>query len=291
MVSAVNARERFRADLAGPEPVFAPLCLDPLSARLVDELGFGAGYLSGGALGFRYAVGEALLTTTEIADAARRITARSELPLIVDGGVGFGDAVHMARATSLFEATGAVAVEFEDQVAPKRLHHHIGVEHLVDVEEMAAKLRAAAEARTDADFLIIARTGGFRHEGFEAGVARLSAYREAGADVLMAFCREDDLRAVGERFADVPLSTITSLDHHSADEWRALGWRLIIDAFTGQALTIESVRNAYRRFVDSGATGVAIDGMGLHRELVELCGLEPYLDIERATTERPAAGG
>ena len=117
--------------LAGPAPVFAPLCLDPLSARLASDAGFAAGYLSGGALGFQYAVGEALLSYSEIADVARRITARSDLPLIIDGGVGFGDAVHTARATALFEATGAVAVEYEDQVAPKRLHHHIGVEHLV----------------------------------------------------------------------------------------------------------------------------------------------------------------
>ncbi len=266
--------------------MFAPLCLDPLNARLIEQLGFGAGYLSGGALGFQYAVGEALLSYNEVADAARRITARSDLPLIVDGGVGFGDAVHMARATSLFEATGAVAVEFEDQVAPKRLHHHIGMEHLVPTEEMAGKITAASEARTDTDFLLIARTGGFRHEGFDAGIARLEAYRDAGADILMAFCRSSDLQAVGDHFA-TPLATITGLDQHTPDEWRGFGWQLIIDAFTAQALAITSTRDAYQRFLDTGTTGTEIDGMGLHGELVKLCGLEPYLDIERATTERP----
>ena len=251
----------------------------------MEQLGFGAGYLSGGALGFQYAIGEALLSYNEIADVARRITARSDLPLIVDGGVGFGDAVHMARATSLFEATGAVAVEFEDQVAPKRLHHHIGVEHLVSTEEMAGKIRAAADARDDADFLIIARTGGFRHEGFDAGIARLEAYRDAGADVLMAFCRSSDLQAVGDHFT-APLATITGLDQHSPDEWRGFGWQLVIDAFTAQALAVTSTRHAYERFLETGSTGVEIDGMGLHGELVTLCGLEPFLDIERATTER-----
>ncbi|MGF1596523.1 MAG: oxaloacetate decarboxylase [Acidimicrobiales bacterium] len=284
-----SARRRFADDLAGDHPVYAPLCLEPLAARQLERLGFGAGYLSGGALGFSYAVGEALLTTTEIADVARRITARSDLPLIVDGGVGFGDAVHMARATALFEATGAVAVEFEDQVAPKRLHHHIGVEHLVPVEEMAAKITAAAEARSDDGFAIIARTGGIRHEGLEAGLARLEAYREAGADILMAFCRRPDLATVGSRFPDVPLATITALDQHSTEEWRSFGWNLIIDAFTAQALAITTAEEAYRRFLDTGSTGVEIDGLGLHRDLVELCGLEPLLDIERATTERPDA--
>lgn len=284
---ATDARTRFREALSGPQPVFAPLCLDPLNARMVEQMGFGAGYLSGGALGFQYAVGEALLSYNEIADAARRITARSDLPLIVDGGVGFGDPVHVARATALFEATGAVAVEFEDQVAPKRLHHHIGIEHLVPTDEMAAKVTAAAESRNDADFLIIARTGGFRHEGFDAGIARLEAYREAGADILMAFCRSSELRAVGEHFTDTPLSTITGLDQHTPAQWQDLGWQLIIDAFTAQALAVTTVRGAYESFLASGSTGVEIDGMGLHGQLVEVCGLEPYLDIERRTTEQP----
>jgi len=283
---AGSARQRFRTALEGPDPIFAPLCLDPLNARMVEQLGFGAGYLSGGALGFQYAVGEALLTYTEIAEVAARITARSNLPLIVDGGVGFGDPVHVARAMMLFEAAGAVAVEFEDQVAPKRLHHHIGVEHLVSTEEMAAKIEAAVATRTDPDFLVIARTGGFRHEGVDAGIARLEAYRNAGADILMAFCRPADLRAVGDHFTDRPLSTITGLDQHTPAEWRDLGWQLIIDAFTAQALAITSTRAAYERFLESGSTGLEIDGMGLHGQLVELCGLEPLLDIERATTEQ-----
>lgn len=288
----MSPRTQFRQALAGPDPVFAPLTLDPLTARMVEQAGFGAGYLSGGALGFQYAVGEALLTVTEVADAARRITARSGLPLIVDGGIGFGDAVHMARATWELEATGAAAVEFEDQVAPKRLHHHVGVEHLVPTEEMVAKLQAAAGARNDADFLIIARTGGFRHEGFEAGVERLAAYKDAGADVLMAFVREADTARLGELVADrfgVPLSTITSLDTHTGPEWRERGWHLIIDAFTTQALAIQAARDVYRKFQTEGRTGVTVDAMGLHGELVGVCGLEPLLDIERATTERDAS--
>jgi 2-methylisocitrate lyase-like PEP mutase family enzyme len=285
----MSPRTQLRQALAGPEPVFAPLCLDPLTARLIEQSGFGAGYLSGGALGFQYAIGEALLTTTEVADAARRITARSDLPLIVDGGIGFGDAVHMARATWELEATGAAAVEFEDQVAPKRLHHHVGVEHLVTTEEMVGKIRAAADARKDSDFLIIARTGGFRHEGFDAGVERLAAYRGAGADVLMAFVREADTGRLGQlapQRLGAPLATITSLDTHTPAQWKERGWQLIIDAFTTQALAISAARDVYQRFQADGATGVTVDAMALHGELVGLCGLEPLLAIERATTER-----
>lgn len=286
-----DARRRFRAALSSGQPVFAPLALDPLNALLIDQAGFGAGYLSGGALGFQYAVGEAQLTSTEIADAARRITDRSALPLIVDGGVGFGDPIHTARATQLFEAAGAVAIEYEDQVAPKRLHHHVGVEHLVPVEEMVAKITAALDARTDDDLLVIARTGGFRNEGFDAGVARMTAYRDAGADIVMALPRDDELAPIAELVTDVALATITGLDHHTPSEWSALGWSLIIDSFTAQALAVHHTRQALERFQAEGTTGVETGGMRLHRELVEICGLDEWLELERATTEQSTATG
>jgi 2-methylisocitrate lyase-like PEP mutase family enzyme len=123
-----------------------------------------------------------------------------------------------------------------------------------------------------------------RHEGVEAGVERLRAYVDAGADIAMAFCRDGDLRMVAEA-VDAPMSTITGLDHHTPAEWADMGWNLIIDAFTAQALAINSTRDAYERFLSTGSTGTEIDGMGLHRELVDLCGLNPLLEIERNTTE------
>ncbi|MEE2806331.1 MAG: isocitrate lyase/phosphoenolpyruvate mutase family protein [Actinomycetota bacterium] len=279
-----GVRQRFRQEIFGDDTVFAPLVLDPLAGLLAQEFGFSAGYLSGGALGFQYAVSEALLTTTEIADAARRITSRCELPLIVDGGVGFGDPVHVVRATWEFEQAGAAAVEFEDQVAPKRVHHHIGVEHLISTDEMCAKVSAAAEARSDSDFLIIARTGAMRHEGVDRGISRLESYIDAGADVAMAFCRDQDLQKVATKIS-APLATITSLDQHSRQEWKDYGWSLIIDAFTSQALWLTATRDAYRKFMQYGSTGIDIDGMKLHRELVETTGLASLLDLERRTTE------
>jgi 2-methylisocitrate lyase-like PEP mutase family enzyme len=280
----IRFSDAMAAAAGGASPVYAPLCLDPLTARMLDELGFNAGYLSGGALGFQYAISEALLTVTEIADVARRITSRSDLPLIVDGGVGFGDPVHVSRAVWEFERAGAVAVEFEDQVAPKRVHHHVGVEHLVPVEEMCAKITAAAEARDDASFQIIARTGGMANESVEAGIARLQAYVEAGADIGMALCRPADHARVAAA-VEAPMSTITSLDQRPATEWAELGWSLIIDAFTAQALAISSTRDAYRQFLATGQTGAEIDGMGLHRELIDLCGLRPLVELEQRTTE------
>ncbi|MEL7209859.1 MAG: isocitrate lyase/phosphoenolpyruvate mutase family protein, partial [Actinomycetota bacterium] len=123
----MSARSEFNRRLTAGPPLLVPLALDPLAARQCAAVGFDAVYLSGGALGYAYAVSEALLTLTEICDVAARITRRCDLPLIVDGGVGFGDAVHLTRAIWDVEATGAAAIEIEDQVAPKRVSHHRGI--------------------------------------------------------------------------------------------------------------------------------------------------------------------
>ena len=290
MTTAVTAKRRgLRSALGSGEPVFAPLCLDPLTARITEGLGYHAGYLSGGALGFQLAVSEALLTLTELATAARQIVQRSGLPLIVDGGVGFGDAVHMDRTIRELEATGAAAVEIEDQVSPKRVSHHRGVEHLVSTEEMVAKLRVAVAARSDPDFLIIARTGAVRNESFDAAIERSRAYRDAGADVLLLMPSEPAQWEKAPELLRAPLAAFAPLDERTPGEWRELGWALVIDAFTAQLLSVQAIREAYGGFMSEGKTGRDLGGGNFvrpYRELSELAGLEALFDIERATTER-----
>jgi methylisocitrate lyase len=276
-------RDAVEAAAAGAAPVVGPLTLDPLTARLVESLGYGAGYLSGGALGYQYAVSEALLTITELADTCRRMTVRSTLPIVVDGGVGFGDPVHVQRAMWEFEAAGAAAIELEDQVAPKRVSHHRGVEHLIPAEEMAAKIVAAVEARTDPDFLIIARTGAVRHEGFDAAVARLGRYREAGADLLLLFPSNDEEWAAAPDLLDAPLVAMVSVE---AVAGLPPGWPLAVDPFTGQVLAYRAMRDAYRRFLAEGTAGHPVkELMAVYRELPAMAGLDALYDLERRTTE------
>lgn len=273
--------------LAGGEPVFAPLCLDPLTARMAADAGLSFGYLSGGALGYSYAVSEALLTLTELVDVTRRLTARAPLGIIVDGGVGFGDPVHVARAVWEFEAAGAAAIELEDQVAPKRVSHHRGVEHLVETSMMTAKIEQAVAARSDSAFLIIARTGAVRNEGFEAALERLTAYQRAGADVLMLMPEDDDQCLRARDALAAPLATITSLDARPPSAWAELGWNLIIDPFTAQVLAFDVVRKAYRQFQESGATGAdRARVFEIYRELPGVAGLDALYAIEDMTTER-----
>jgi methylisocitrate lyase len=287
-----EVRAAFRHLLAGDEAVFAPLCLDALGARVAAAEGFRAGYVSGGALGYAMAVSEALLTLTEIADVTRNVVQRGGLPTIVDVGVGFGDPVHVARTVWEIEATGAVAIELEDQVAPKRVSHHRGIEHLVDVEVMCAKLRHAVAARQDPDFLLIARTGAIANEGFEAALARCAAYRAAGADMVMLLTGDEAQWRQASAALDVPLATITAFGARTPSQWRALGCALVIDPITPQVLAVQAVREAYRRLHAEGHTG--IDPRTLfarYRELPTLAGLDPLYAIEDDTTERGSKPG
>ena len=285
---AGSASGRLREALAGAATVIAPLCLTPLQTRLTESLGFPAGYLSGGALGYELAVSEALLTLSELAEAARRITARSGLPLIVDGGVGFGDPVHMVRTVREIEATGAAGIEIEDQVAPKRVSHHRGIEHLVSTRDMADRIHAAVDARRDPDFLVVARTGAVRNESFEAALERCAAYGEAGADLAMLMpSSEDEWAAAAER-VPLPLATIAAMDARPAAEWQSLGWRLVIDPFTAHTIAVDAMRTAYTAFLRDGATGVPLaKRFSVYREFSELAGLGEFYDLEDRTTERP----
>ena len=282
-------RAAFADKVRNGESILAPVALDPLSARLVESLGFEAAYLSGGGFGFQLSVSEALLTITEVAGLTRQITARSEIPLIVDGGVGFGDPLHTWRAVREIEAAGAAAIEIEDQVAPKRAHHHKGVEHLVPMEMMVDKVREAVDARRDEDFIIIARTGAVRNESFERALERCAAYREAGADVLMLFSSDEAQIAEAGRVLGGPLSMMAPADRLDRVTLAGHGFNVLIDPFTGQVAAYGAMRDAYRNIASSGASGREVDElMSLYREVQDTAGMDDLYAIEERTTERPS---
>ncbi len=164
----------------------APFVFDGLSALMATEAGFEALYLSGGSLGYMKAVTEANLTVTEMAAVGVDIASVCKTPLILDGAAGWGDPMHLRRTIALAERAGFGAIEIEDQVLPKRAHHHIGVEHLIPAELMAAKIGEAVAARTSLDFVIIGRSNAARHNMDEA-LRRAEAYRKAGADMILSF--------------------------------------------------------------------------------------------------------
>lgn len=171
--------------LAGPDFLMAPGAADPLTARLIEEAGFPICYVTGaGIANQRYGMADVGLTTgTEIADAVRAISAATALPTICDADTGYGNAVNVMRTVYEFERAGAAGIQLEDQVTPKRCGHFAGKD-VIDAPEMIQKIRAAVAARSNPDFVIVARTDARAVHGIDEALERARAYRDAGADVL-----------------------------------------------------------------------------------------------------------
>lgn len=199
---------RLRQLLAGP-PFIAPGCYDAFTALLVERAGFSCAYLSGASIAFtrlgRPDIG--LTTLTEVAEVVGNVRERIDLPLIVDGDNGFGNALNVQRTVRLLEKMGASAIQLEDQTMPKRCGHLEG-KTLIATREMLGKIRAAQDARREAATVILARTDAVAVDGFEAGLERAHAYAEAGADALFveALRSIEQLERLGRELGDrVPL--------------------------------------------------------------------------------------
>lgn len=179
----MNARKRMRELVDGTRYVIVPGAYDPLTARLVQTAGFDAVYLTGG--GYSRANGLpdlGLFTMSENVEFISRAVEAVDIPVIADMDTGYGNALNVIRAMREFEKTGVAAFHLEDQVSPKKCGHYEG-KQLVSQSEMVGKIKAAVDARRDADLVVIARTDSRAVEGFEAAIERMNAYLEAGADV------------------------------------------------------------------------------------------------------------
>ena len=280
--------------LDAPTPVRAPLALDPLMARLAEDAGFEAVYLGGGGLGYAKTWLEANLTSTEMAQAGLDLASVTELPIILDGACGWGDAVHMQRTIPLVEAAGFAAIELEDQPYPKRVGHHAGEDETIPVEQMEAKLRSAVAARRNPELVIIARTNVAVDDPDEA-LSRSAAYRAAGADVVMPVTgavRDPEIVLRLGRELGPPLMYLAppgGLAHTglTLEELHGSGYRIVTDAMSLHLLVFELLRAGYRELARAGF-GVqpgrpAAEWWTLLSELNETVGLERLLEIERGT--------
>ena len=295
---SVEKTTSLRELLQGPAPVTATLVSNPLMARMAEDAGFRALYLGGGMLGYTKVVLEANLNITELVQAGIDIRTVCSLPLILDGATGFGDPMHMHRTIPMAEAAGFAAIEIEDQLVPKRAHHHIGVEHLIPSELMEAKVREAVAARRGDDLLIIARTDAIRSTDFEDAISRAIAYKRAGADLIMLSPRNrEELEAIADRVEPpfqllVPAGGATQLGM-GMEELADHGFRLLIDAAKPMLVAFRAWKELYGSTAEdlSSPALTAVDARDLARELNEAVGIERLLRIERETVETGEAGG
>lgn len=280
-----------RQMIADGPPVFAPLVLNPLMARMAEKAGARAIYLGGGASGYQSVFTEANLSLTEMAHAGLEIGAACTLPLILDGACGWGDPMHMHRTIPLAERAGFQAIEIEDQILPKRAHHHIGIEHIIPAQEMATKVKEAVAVRRSPDFLIIARTNAIRMYDLDDALRRADLYARAGADILFVLARKpEELRAIAERL-DMPLMYMPPAGGMAASglamsDLAGLGIRLVVDAQTPMLAMHRAIRDSYAAILSGKADPLV--GASIQAEdkaLKVSVGLETLLEVERRTVE------
>jgi 2-methylisocitrate lyase-like PEP mutase family enzyme len=283
-----------RARIEGSLPVTAPLVLNPLMAKMAEAAGFPAGYLGGGATGYQKVSLEANLNLTEMCQAAVDIRAVSSLPLILDGACGFGDPMHMHRTIGMAEGVGFAAIEIEDQLVPKRAHHHVGLEHMIPASLMAAKVKEAVAARRNPDFLIVARTNAMRASTLDDALRRGEAYRKAGADLLLLSMahKPEQLRAIAERLGG-PLMYLAGRGGLAGTgltlkELGDLGYKIVADPSTPLLAAYAAWKKVYEELADGFGARIKTkpDWGPVEKDMLAVIGIERLLALERATVEK-----
>lgn len=262
-----------------------------LAARLIEQCGYDAVYLSGAALsaGLLGLPDLGLVTLTELVEQTRCLTRVCGLPLIVDADTGFGDLLNVERTVSELEAAGAAAIQIEDQEFPKRCGHREG-KRLVPPEVMCAKLRAAAAARSDPETILIARTDARGVSGLEDAVARARAYLAAGADWIFpealrtpeefaAFAREIEAPLVANmtEFGQSPLLTL--------DELADMGYAVVLYPVTLLRVAMKAAEAALHLMATEGTQRELLDLMQTRDELYELLDYPAFESRARAAEQ------
>jgi carboxyvinyl-carboxyphosphonate phosphorylmutase len=281
-------RARLRELLAGSDPVVAPGAYDALSARLVEQAGFGVVYMTGfgttASLIGRPDVG--LLGGAEMVDNARRIVAAVDVPVIADADTGYGNAINVVRTVQSYEQAGVAGVHLEDQVMPKKCGHMSG-KAVIGADEMAGKIRAAVAARHDPDFLVIARTDAAAVEGLDAALERARAYADAGADLLFveAPTSEDDIARVARELAGVAPLVFNWAEGGrtpplSLDRIAELGYSLVLFPIGTLLAATAGIRSLLAALKADGTPAAALPDVPSFDEFTDLIGLPEIRSLE-----------
>jgi 2-methylisocitrate lyase-like PEP mutase family enzyme len=264
--------------------ILAPGAYDALSALLVEQAGFEAIYLSGASISYtqlgRPDIG--LASASLIADVVARVRDRVSIPLIVDIDTGFGNALNVQQTVRTFERMGANAMQIEDQTAPKRCGHLQGKD-LISAAEMAGKVKAAVDARDNADTLIIARTDAIAVEGFDRALERAALYRDAGADVLFIEAPQtlEQMQQMCRAFGDVALVAnmveggTTPLQ--TRDQLSDMGFRLVITPGALVRAFAFMAQEFLRLLAANGATAMSRERMLDFQQINAVLGLPELL--------------
>jgi 2-methylisocitrate lyase-like PEP mutase family enzyme len=282
---AQSSRQRLRQRVAQSNAFLVPGAANALTARIIEDLGFEAVYLTGaGFTNTQLGMPDlGLLSVTELADAAARISDVTTIPLVVDIDTGFGNALNVYRTVHLLERAGAAALQIEDQIFPKKCGHFAG-KGVVPLPEMLGKLHAALDARRDPDTVIIARTDARAVEGFESAIERAHAMTEAGADIIFVEAPEtiDEMRAIAQLPAPqlvniviggkTPMLPLAELD--------AMGFSIALYANAALQTMIQSIQEVLGTLKTTGSLDSVQDRMAGFVERQRIVGKPSYDALE-----------
>src|SRR3954469_15854835 len=267
-------------DAIAERAVLMPGVYDALTARIAQRVGFDIVFISGYSVSaVRLAEPDfGFLTESEMADTARAVCRVSDAPVIVDADTGYGNAVNVIRTVRDFQEAGAAGVFLEDQVWPKKCGHFQG-KQVVPMEEHAAKIQAAADARGERDLFIVARTDARQPLGVEEAIERCLAYKEAGADALFVEAPQS-VEELEQIAAALPGPLVANMiergvtPHLARSELEQLGFNLIVCPLAALFAAARAVAEVLEELKAEETTAGALDRLTAFDELNELVGLE-----------------
>ncbi|MDG1134852.1 MAG: methylisocitrate lyase [Pseudomonadales bacterium] len=274
--------KKFRAAMASEKPLQIPGTINAYTALMAERVGYKAIYLSGGGVAnASYGLPDLGMTSlNDVLEDVRRITAASSVPLLVDIDTGWGGAFNIARTIKDMTAAGAAAVHIEDQVAQKRCGHRPN-KSIVSVTEMVDRIKAAVDAKTDPDFVVMARTDALAVDGMNAVVDRAGAFAEAGADAIFAEAMtEIGMYAPIVEAAGIPvLANLTEFGEtplYTADELAAVDIAMALYPLSAFRAMNKAALNVYQAIRDEGTQTSVVDTMQTRMELYDFLGYHEY---------------
>ena len=263
-----------------------PGAFNPLCAQLIERKGFSGVYISGAVISADLCLPDiGLATLSEFSDRGRQIARVTDLPAIIDIDTGFGEPMSVARTIRIMEEAGLSGCHIEDQVMPKRCGHLDGKE-LIDTVKMMQRLRAAADARLDGNFCLIARTDARAVEGIEKAINRMKAYVDAGADMIFPEALENEKEFAAVRSAlDVPLfANMTEFGKSrllNKKELENIGYNIVIYPVTTLRLAMGEVDRGLEAILRDGDQNRILDKMQHRKDLYELLRYEDYNQYDK----------
>ena len=285
MSSKLSPGARFRKALNDNKPLQIVGTINAYAAMMAERVGHQAIYLSGGGVAnASYGLPDLGMTSlNDVVEDVRRITAATDIPLLVDIDTGWGGAFNIGRTIQQMEKAGAAAVHLEDQVAQKRCGHRPNKE-IVSKEEMVDRIKAAADARADKNFFIMARTDAFQKEGLDAAIDRAKAYIEAGADGIFAEAVNEleHYKAFSAALGDVPLlANITEFGAtplYNRKELGDAGASMVLYPLSAFRAMSKAAVTVYQNILEQGDQKDVVDLMQTRMELYDYLN---YHDFEQ----------